>query len=143
MRTHGLSRTKVHRAWRGMMNRCTNPNATRYNRYGGRGISICRRWIRFENFLSDMGMPPTPKHSLERLDNDSGYSPNNCVWATSTQQVANRSNTLFVTLRGSRRTLSSLAKEFGIHRQLLWERIFVNKIPVERAVSSRDLRRRA
>lgn len=141
MTTHGLYGTRAHVSWSGMKTRCTNPRSTRFSRYGGRGIGICKRWLKFENFFDDMGQPPLG-HSLERLDNNMGYSPGNCVWAPLIQQARNKSNTMSVIFRGKKRTLGSLSEEFGVDRKLLWERIRCNDISVERAVQSKDLRRR-
>lgn len=76
--------------WACMRKRCRNPNNTNYARYEGRGITVCERWNKFENFVLDMGMPPTPQHTLDRKDNNGNYEPSNCRWATKTQQVLNR-----------------------------------------------------
>ena len=83
---HGKSKTKEFRAWHYMRQRCMNPNNTQYERYGGRGISVCKRWDKFENFLKDMGEKPSPKHSLDRVNPNLGYSPENCRWATAAEQ---------------------------------------------------------
>jgi hypothetical protein len=72
-----------------MVERCTNPNSAGYKNYGGRGITICSRWLRFDLFLEDMGVPPKG-YTLDRRDNDKGYSPENCRWATPKQQRANQ-----------------------------------------------------
>jgi len=140
--THGHSKTKAYVSWHGMKTRCCNPKATRFAEYGGRGITVCKRWETFAPFLEDMGHPPTPKHSLERIDNNRGYSPDNCIWALPAQQARNKSNTVRVELNGAARTMASLSEEYGIKRQLLWDRIVVQKMPVEKAISSRDLRRK-
>jgi hypothetical protein len=89
MTTHGHSRTRVYRCWCAMLQRCFYPNGQAYSRYGGRGITVCERWRNFVNFLADMGEPPRGK-SLDRIDNDKGYSPENCRWATHAQQNLNR-----------------------------------------------------
>lgn len=83
--------TRAYRAWRGMRVRCLNPKCVWYHRYGGRGITICDRWLSFEYFLADMGECPDGL-TLDRINNDGNYEPSNCRWATWTQQRANRSD---------------------------------------------------
>jgi hypothetical protein len=106
-----------------MRERCLSANAHNYARYGGRGITICQRWSTYANFLEDMGRRPTPKHTLERNNNECGYSKDNCVWATRKQQGRNRASrkcsvetaTKIKRLYASDRfTLLTLAKQFGI-----------------------------
>lgn len=79
-----------YRSWQMMKNRCANRKAADYAYYGARGITFDARWARFENFIADMGRKPTPKHTLERVNNSKGYAKDNCIWATRKDQARNR-----------------------------------------------------
>lgn len=87
--THGMSGTRIHKTWKSMKDRCTNPNNKYWNRYGGRGITVCDRWQKFENFYEDMGDKPEGKE-LDRIDNNKGYSPDNCRWVTRKENMNNQ-----------------------------------------------------
>lgn len=96
-----------------MRQRCTNPRSTRFDRYGGRGISVCTRWSTFEQFFEDMGECP-PGMTLERIDFDSDYSPENCVWADYKAQANNKSSNHWLTLGDKRMTLAQWSEQLGV-----------------------------
>ena len=120
---HGLTGTSEYASWQAMLSRCRNPNNPRWNHYGGRGISVCPEWEGFETFLEDMGSRPSLEHSLDRRDNDKGYSPENCRWATSHEQMTNRGCTRFVEFDGESVPLATLAKRHGLPANTLRARI--------------------
>lgn len=122
-RTHGQRHTPEYHIWLSIIQRCHNPNNPTYHHYGGRGIVVCDRWREsFENFYADMG--PRPKmarlreHSIERVDNDGAYAPDNCRWATYTAQSRNRRNNRQITFRGVTRTVTDWEKETGLSVRL-------------------------
>ena len=91
--THGMRFTSEYYSWNNMKARCYNPNYKHYKDYGGRGITICDRWRdSFENFLEDMGSKPSNKHSIDRIDVNGNYDPENCKWSTSQEQARNKRN---------------------------------------------------
>lgn len=87
--THGMSKTPVYRVWANMIKRCTNPNNPGWKDYGGRGITVCEEWYEFKNFFKDMGLPPKGL-TLERINNNGNYEPDNCCWATRSEQNSNK-----------------------------------------------------
>lgn len=109
---HGLTDTKVHMAWRQMKKRCQNPKSKPYKNYGARGITVCERWQSFDNFFEDMGHPPEGM-SLERIDNDGPYSPDNCKWASWKQQQRNKRSNRYLSINEERKVLSEWAEELG------------------------------
>ena len=113
-----------YRAWRSMRDRCLNPNENKYPIYGGRGIRVCEQWLNsFECFLSDMGFKPSPKHSIDRVDVNGNYEPQNCVWADATQQQNNRRNNRRITSGIKTQTLAQWCRELGITKRGLRMRI--------------------
>ena len=120
--THGMTQSPVYRNWATMIQRCTNPKVPNYANYGGRGITVCRRWLSFENFLADMGTPPSGL-LLERRKNDKGYTPKNCYWATRTEQNRNKRNNRLLTVGTLTLPLIAWAKELGVAHATLRERL--------------------
>lgn len=130
--THGMSKTKTYRAWSSIKQRCGNPKKANYHNYGGRGISVCPRWSRFEDFLRDMGECP-PGMSIEREDYDKNYEPGNCKWATVLEQARNRRSNHRITFDGRSQPISVWAEEIGMSEDTLRKRI--NRgWPLERAL---------
>lgn len=115
--------TRIYRIWEGMRDRCNNPNNPRYSRYGGRGIKVCKRWDVFENFLADMVEVPSHRHSIDRIDNDGDYSPENCRWATDHQQSRNHSRNRFFTHDGKTMCLKDWAMHVGVNVNTLRQRL--------------------
>ncbi len=130
---HGMSGTRVHGIWLGIKQRCLNPKNPNFDRYGGRGITICARWLTFDNFYADMGEPPEGL-TIERTDNNKGYEPGNCRWATRREQQNNRSVNRVVEFDGRRQTAAQWADERGIHRNTLNQRLNTGQ-PIERALT--------
>jgi hypothetical protein len=109
-----------------MIDRCYNGNASYYPKYGGRGIKVCDRWLGdkgFQNFLEDMGRKPSPKHSIDRIDNNAGYSPENCRWATAKEQGRNTRWNVNFTYAGKTQCIEAWAEEFRINSATLSGRI--------------------
>ena len=118
--THGKTETVEYSTWKRIIGRCYNPNTRKYHCWGGRGIEVCERWRNsFPAFAEDMGLRPTSKHSIDRIDNDGNYEPGNCRWATNVQQSQNKRSNRFVIIRGISATSSQWADWAGIERSTL------------------------
>lgn len=125
---HGLGRTKTAGIWRSMIGRCTNPSFSGWTHYGSRGITVCKEWMDFTNFLADMGECPEG-HSIERLNNDAGYSPENCVWIPKRLQARNTRKAL----RFDGKPLAQIAEETGISYDALYHRLKKHGTPFKEA----------
>ena len=119
---HGMVKAPEYNAWRSMYQRCNNPNSPEYHNYGGRGIKVCSRWREsFDNFYADMGPRPSPQHSMDRIDTNGDYKPDNCRWATPLQQSNNKNDNRLITYRGQTRTLAEWTRITGISKSgLRW-----------------------
>jgi hypothetical protein len=115
-----------HRSWRGMVQRCSNPNHNRHGFY--KNVKVCEQWqgrTGFKTFLSDMGPRPSSNHSIDRIDNGGDYTPENCRWATPKQQARNRRSTELLTIAGVTKSLAKWAEDAGIKYWTLYRRIKV------------------
>jgi hypothetical protein len=113
--TRGYQKHHLYDTWVKMRSRCRNPNDQCFEHYGGRGIDVCDRWFDdFAAFASDMGMKPSPHHSVERVDNDGGYNPSNCIWADKTAQARNTRRNRWIDVRGDQVLIAEIAERAGI-----------------------------
>lgn len=119
---HGLVGTRIHSAWDGMMERCHNIRGRDYANYGGRGISVCEKWRNVENFLADMGHPPIGL-SIDRIDNNRGYEPGNCRWATGKEQSRNRRTNYIIVFNGESGCIAHWSEKTGIKSGVISARI--------------------
>lgn len=120
---HGNSKYIEYRLWQNIHLRCYKKTNNRYHSHGARGIKVCERWHDFENFHADMGDRPSPKHTVERINNDGNYEPSNCKWATYKVQSRNRRSTFYVALDGVKKSLAEWAEIMDMPYKLVWERI--------------------
>jgi hypothetical protein len=127
-------RTSEYSTWIGMRQRCNNPNDASYPRYGGRGIFICERWNLYTNFLQDMGRKPSPLHSIDRINNDDGYYPENSRWADQKTQSRNRSDNNLITAFNKTQCITDWASATALHPSAISTRLKYNW-SIEDAVS--------
>lgn len=121
---HGMTDSAEHRIWRGILTRCYNKNHHSYQDYGGRGITVCQRWRdSFQAFYDDMGPRPSPKHSINRINNNAGYEPDNCEWITNKEQSNNRRSNVLITLDGITLNINQWADRLRIRPSTLYSRV--------------------
>lgn len=133
---HRLSKTPEHNTWIDMRSRCRNPRCKAYPDYGGRGITVDPRWDSFTRFLSDMGPKPSPAHSIDRIDHNGPYSPENCRWATQIEQANNTRANRFLVFAGKSQTIAQWAREIGVSEDTIEQRLRVLKWSVEKTLTT-------
>lgn len=139
------NRTKAYNTWAKVVRRCTVPSALDYSRYGGRGIKVAPEWQGengFTNFYSCVGDPPTPQHSIERVDNSGDYEPGNVCWATDAEQRRNKRTNHFITFQGQTLCITDWARKIGIKYDTLKNRLNLYGWTIERALTTPTLTRK-
>lgn len=136
---HGFARrgekTATYKTWEAMIRRCTMPSQQSYPLYGGRGISVCERWLKFENFLADMGEKPAGM-SIDRKDSAGNYEPENCRWATQKEQQRNRRGNRLLTHDGITATVAEWADRTGMKSAMIRSRIDDYGWSIERSLTT-------
>jgi len=127
-KTHGQASRTIQssewKTWKGIKKRCYNDKEKYYYLYGGKGITVCDRWLNsFENFFEDMGEKPSKNHSLDRINGNKGYFKENCRWATNFEQNRNKSNNQFLTFEGITKCIQDWAKEYNMNYATLLFRL--------------------
>lgn len=130
---HGMSNTRVFKIWMGILDRCKND---RSGNYGQRGISVCGRWLKFENFYEDMGDPPTSRHSIDRKNVNGDYEPDNCRWATAKMQARNTRRNTILEFKGERKILADWSEVTGIKSSTICVRIYKLGWSIDKALST-------
>jgi hypothetical protein len=120
---HGMTGTPEYFAWNNMLMRCLLEDRKDAHRYKDHGVTVCERWLSFANFFADMGRKPSPKHKIDRIDNNGNYEPSNCRWATKQEQCRNRSTTRNLTFQGKTMCIREWSKVTGIKRQTIQQRL--------------------
>lgn len=122
--THGKHGTRIHRIWLNMVRRCTDPRHKSYSRYGARGITVSQEWLHsFETFLRDMGEPPTPLHTLDRRENNLGYSKENCRWASVDIQQNNKRTSTHIAFKGEVKSIAQWSRVLDIPEETIRSRL--------------------
>ena len=136
-RKHFLRGTPEYTAWKQMKGRCCNPRNAAYKSWGARGITICKEWLHDPvQFVTDMGLRPSPKHSLDRIDVNGDYSKENCRWALPLQQMRNMTTNRVFSHLGKEQCLSAWAEELGLNYSSLYQRLYTLNWTFERAIST-------
>lgn len=138
-KSHGESsihgKTKEYRTWVDIKTRCYNEKEPSYFYYGGRGIKVCDRWLNsFENFLADIGRAPSRLHSIERIDVNKDYCPDNCKWATILEQANNKTTTVRFNFRGQSKSIAQWCRDMGLSYHKTRQRVNILKWDIEKAL---------
>ena len=120
---HGLAGTRIYSIWQNMLRRCHDPKNTAFKNYGARGITVASEWSEFSAFLKDMGLPPSEKYTLDRIDNSSGYCKGNCRWVTGEIQANNTRRNVLITFSNETLSRSQWARKVGLHVSTLEYRL--------------------
>lgn len=134
-KTHGMCGTPTWNSWTSMLTRCGNPNVSDYSRYGGRGITVCDRWRSFTDFMEDMGLRPDGT-TLDRIDVNGNYCPENCRWATHKEQANNKRNSKLLHFNGETKSLVEWAEQFGMIPETLSARLAKYGWSVDKALTT-------
>lgn len=133
--THGMYYTATYKSWARMIQRCNNKKYDHYKYYGGRGINVCKLWLKFENFYKDMGERPE-KMSIDRIDPEKGYFKENCKWSTHREQCNNKRNTIKICFNNEIKSLGEWAEIYKIKTNTLHGRLFNSGWNVEKALTT-------
>lgn len=139
---HGKENTKEYNAWSALKKRCYTKTNASYLQYGGRGIKVCDRWLcvnGLNNFIQDMGFAPTKNHSVDRINCDGDYTPENCRWATSKEQGRNRRNNRMIIFGGETKCLADWSEELNLPKYILGERL--KRLPIEIAFTMKYIKK--
>lgn len=139
-KTHDLSNTRLYKEWQGMKKRCLNKKDKRFSSYGGRGISICKQWLEFENFCEwAMNNGYQENLSIDRINNNGNYEPNNCKWSTNKEQCNNRRTNILICYKGKTKTLMQWCEELNLNYKRVHNR-YRRGIPLDDVFYNGDLR---
>jgi hypothetical protein len=134
--THGKTRTRTYEVWKRMRQRCNNPNSSNAETHYNRGIRVCERWNKFENFLEDMGEIPEGDYSIDRIDNNGNYEPSNCKWATRKEQSNNRRSNKILIFQGKSKTLRQWCDKLNLNYRTIQNRLNSYGWSIEKALST-------
>ncbi|HEY8560533.1 MAG TPA: hypothetical protein VIL74_09160 [Pyrinomonadaceae bacterium] len=139
---HGASRSITYNSWLAMKQRCLNPKHKKYKNYGGRGITICERWLdSFEYFLADMGERPSSSHTIDRINHDGNYAPENCRWLLQANQQRNKSDNRLITINGETKCVSEWCEVYNVSVGLVSGRLKAGWTPIDAFTEPADRNR--